>query len=115
MSAFLCSDLHIATVAKHVGDYFQCDIQDLANILKRINIRSVNYRYSANARITKCSIKQIRENCNNADIKVLIDCLNYQSCEDGKSAEFKMASTLLDLWIIENPARNAIASIQWDI
>ena len=46
MSAFICSDRHIATIAVRYADLTEnIEPQDIADRLKAINIASVNYRY----------------------------------------------------------------------
>lgn len=89
MSAFVCSDKHILTVAAiiaHVvGDKTVDDIFEIARELRRENIRSVNYRYSERSRFPKnwdCSITSLNiSNLSNVDRAALVDCLDYQSSE----------------------------------
>lgn len=102
MSAFLCSDNHIRSIATVVGSYFEIDITQLADKLKAINIHSVNYRYDENSRKAKCKGLHNTE-LTFDDIAKLIDSFNYQSCEDN-TIDFKAYSTMLELWITENKA-----------
>ena len=113
MSAFLCSDLHIATIAANVAVYFRRTIQEFSDDLKRINIQSVNFRYGENTRITKCSTKRIRENCSIADVHRLIECWDYQSCE-GNSVEYQAFAALFNKWASVNNS-DAEPTIQWAI
>ena len=93
MSAFICSDLHIQTIAvyaERMGDHLKA--QAIADILKKENIKSVNYRYNEKTRFTKT--KFTTDNlvyCNSADVFQLVSCLMYQSCEhpeyDGSPAQ----------------------------
>ena len=100
MSAFICSDNHIRTVAHHVASYFEIDEDQLANKLKAINIDSVNYRYGDKTKRTKCK-GSVQSGLNNDDIGLLIDSLNYQSCEDN-TIEYKAYSLMLDQWKTDN-------------
>ena len=83
MSAFICSDLHIQTIATYaesMGDHLTA--QPIADILKKENIKSVNHRYNEKTRFTKT--KFTTDNlvyCNSADVFQLVNCLMYQSCE----------------------------------
>ena len=84
MSAFICTDKHIATIAKALFiDPKQA--QDAANYFKRENIRSVNYRYGGRekTRVTKCNMTHADDlgKYTGNDIAKLLDCLDYQSCE----------------------------------
>jgi hypothetical protein len=98
MSAFVCSDYHIATIAQYAGILKQWEfvsIQALANRLKAINIQSVNYRYKENSRITKCKIDKYRPINSMVDIIQLIRCWDYQACEDRSNPEFIVYSEWL--------------------
>lgn len=86
MSAFICSDRHIATIALAYGELTNMDtpaIQGLADLLKRENVRSVNYRYKERSRIKPCDLSQGAKpgEYNSRDLLTLVSCLNYQSCE----------------------------------
>lgn len=84
MSAYICSDKHIATIVKAVFAHPRHQ-QTVANALKRENIRSVNYRYKERTRVTKCNLDEALQDEVNTytghDILKLLDCLDYQSCE----------------------------------
>jgi hypothetical protein len=99
MSAFICSDRHIRTVAYHVASYFQIDENQLADKLKSINIDSVNYRYADKTKRTKCK-GSVQSGLTNDDIGMLIDSLNYQSCENN-TIEYKAYSLMLEQWKME--------------
>jgi len=97
MSAFICSDLHLSTIAiyiHHLND--NIGIQELADKLKSINIDSVNYRYNEKTRKTKCKIIEDNKEYTQSDIVRLIACWNYQSCEKGDSLEYAIMSAFLD-------------------
>ena len=82
MSAFICTDRHIATIAKALfADKRQA--QAAANHFKRENIRSVNYRYKEKTRATKCDMTQAADldTYTGHDIAAMLNCLDYQSCE----------------------------------
>jgi len=97
MSAFICSDKHIATVADHVftdGD----DAQRFADKLKRENIRSVNHRYSERTRFVPVDMtRSAKDEYTPTDVCWLLACLDYQSCEhpDYDSTLITLAQDLL--------------------
>lgn len=98
MSAFILSDLHFSIIAYYVADNNQNIIpQELADKLKSINIKSVNYRYKENTRITKCKlIKDYKDyNYNKYDIIKLIQCWSYQACENGLSLDYNLMDAFL--------------------
>jgi hypothetical protein len=83
MSAFICGDKHIASLASWYGAEKGLPselVQMIANELKKINIKSVNYRYNDKVRFSKCSLKKaillLPE-----EALVMAHCLDYQSCE----------------------------------
>lgn len=83
MSAFICSDTHIQTIAKNYANLFECDnlVIDIANELKKENIKSVNFRYDESNKC--CRIKNIDDvkNVSYIELFKLVQCLDYQSCE----------------------------------
>lgn len=86
MSAFLCSDKHIATLAiayGHLKGFDQVAIQGFADALKAENIRSVNYRYKERNRIKPCDLTKGEPigTFNARDLWTLVGCWEYQSCE----------------------------------
>ena len=101
MSAFICSDAHIATIAVRYGELIGAsseDVQDIANQLAAINVASVNYRYNEDTTIEACSLEDVRSDLSFADLVALCNCLDYQSCElpdysnsllDAITAQFK--------------------------
>lgn len=100
MSAFLCSDAHISTIAHHIGTRLELKletIQALANKLKRINTESVNYRYNENSRINKCKfgLPENHAEFTAHDILKIIDCFQYQSCELHNSSEWQIINSAL--------------------
>lgn len=102
MSAFVCSDKHIATIAYNVGnfcDMSQNEIQVLANKLKAINIDSVNYRYNEKTKKNKCKLNDYITLLNRHDIAALIQCWIYQSCEDACNIDFHAYKALLENYI----------------
>jgi len=83
MSAFICSDQHISSLATWYGSTKKlpvCLIQLIANDLKSTNIDSVNYRYNEKTRKTKCSFKNVLIIDTETAVG-LANCLDYQSCE----------------------------------
>lgn len=84
MSAYLCSDRHIATIAvAYVALLPDQDPQAIANQLKAINIESVNYRYAHHEPEPNesCCLDEIAPNLTPPDLVALCNCLDYQSCE----------------------------------
>lgn len=87
MSAYICSDRHIASIALWAAMESAGKLKDLsgmaqeiADALKRENIKSVNYRYREKTRFKKCDILKA-DVLPPEDIVALCDCLDYQSCE----------------------------------
>lgn len=83
MSAYICSDKHIATIAVTYGNLTGMpkeEVQQLADQLKRWNIRSVNYRYNERTRMAPCGLVDVAK-LGLTDMVALCDCLEYQSCE----------------------------------
>ena len=101
MSAFICSDEHIATIAVRYGELIGAsteDVQDIANQLAAINVASVNYRYDEDTKIEPCSLDEVCPDLSFADLIAMCSCLDYQSCElpeysnpllDAITAQFK--------------------------
>jgi hypothetical protein len=98
MSSFILSDKHFSIISIYLAHInHNIDIQELANKLKSINIKSVNHRYKENTRITKCKIiNDYHEyRYNKYDIIKLIQCWGYQSCENGLSLDYNMMDAFL--------------------
>lgn len=69
---------------------------ELANKLKRVNIESVNFRYSDNQRVNKCKvISRIHEH-SDAYVIRLIKCWSYQSCEKQENLEYIILLSFLN-------------------
>lgn len=85
MSAFVCSDRHIATIAQWYGDRFrlgESERQEIADLLKKENVRSVNYRYRERQRAGRCDLTQAAPDTQKPEIvAALCNSLRYQSCE----------------------------------
>lgn len=89
MSAYVCTDKHIATIARgfvrvtmpaaSAEEQFAM-AQNVANLLLAANIRSVNYRYDEDTEITPCDLSEAEERPL-ADLLALLTCWDYQSCE----------------------------------
>lgn len=87
MSAYICSDRHIASIAmwaamESAGKLkdWRDMAQEIADALKRENIKSVNHRYSERTRFKKCDLSTA-DVLPPEDVVALCDCLDYQSCE----------------------------------
>lgn len=115
MSAFVCSDYHIATMAQFI--YYntpidtKLDVQQLANKLKAININSVNYRYNEKTRKSKCNIKKTKVITAN-DFAALFSCWAYQSCE-GQLIDYVVMVGFLKPYA--EKGNSELSSIQWAI
>ena len=84
MSAFICSDRHIATIATRYAAILPgLDVQKIADELKAINIASVNWRYPNHPPepIAPCSLDNVADGLSFPDLFALCECLDYQSCE----------------------------------
>lgn len=100
MSAYICSDKHIATIACNYVQLFEQteSAQEIADALLACNIASVNYRYGEDTEITPCSLAEADFDRSFEDLAALCTCLDYQSCElpgyqhpllDAITAQFK--------------------------
>ena len=88
MSAFICSDKHFAAIAYYcTAMHESVDPQTLADQLKRVNIQSVNYRYGEKTRATRCKLSAT-PGLSHADIVRLVQCWDYQSCENGHALDY---------------------------
>ena len=117
MSAFICSDLHIATIAKNIGMFFEYTdemTQGLANRLKAINVASVNFRYAEKTKKTRCNVKVWREDLNLNDVAKLIDCWHYQSCENPEDVDFLIMTGFL-YWFINQSCADGSKSMIWSV
>jgi hypothetical protein len=91
MSAFILSDLHFSVIAKYVNKVTNIDTQIIADKLKSINIESVNHRYNEKTRKTKCKIQQYNDfKYSTYDTIRLIECWQYQSCENTDNLDYRM-------------------------
>jgi hypothetical protein len=99
MSAFICSDKHIATIAQYFFALDPAGAQSFADSLKRENIFSVNYRYKENEPITPVRMSEADPlgAYSAHDIAGLVACLDYQSCEhpEYKGALLAMAAQIV--------------------
>ena len=98
MSAFICSDRHIATIAiaftRLIGGD---DAQALADELLAENIRSVNHRYRESTPVEPCDLSDHEADTRTPpELIALCECLGYQSCEHPQW-ESSNAKQLLDL------------------
>lgn len=83
MSAFICSDRHIATVATNYAQLIGQpeEAQTVADKLLADNIVSVNYRYKEDTPVEPCSLEEVEPDASFEDLVALCVCLDYQSCE----------------------------------
>lgn len=116
MSAFICTDRHIATIATAYAALVpSINAQALADELKAINIESVNYRYAHHGNpepVTPCDLGDAVPDLTPPDLVALCNCLDYQSCErpdyDGTQLENIRARLAQDV-------RHGIKSPVWSI
>lgn len=103
MSAFILSDLHTFTIAAYaankmatISHYIDPHklAQDLADRLKRANIKSVNYRYSEKTPARKCKAFTNTET-DPAKVYRLFQCWNYQTCEDSNALDYLALAALM--------------------
>ena len=113
MSAFICSDVHFATIAAAVFPQDPEYAQDFANKLKSINIDSFNTRYRETTRKTKCKLSGGML-LNSADVAGLIKCWIYQSSENPANIDFVVYAGFLKKWVKDNGAENS-RSDYWSI
>lgn len=99
MSAFICSDRHIATIVVAYGRLTGDDSnnQAFANTLLLENIRSVNHRYQDSTEPWVCDLSDHEASSRTpSELIALCECLDYQSCEH-PDWESSNAKQLLDL------------------
>ncbi len=104
MSAFICSDRHIFTIAAYAAfnmasksayiNPYQL-AQDLANRLKRANVHSVNHRYSEKTPARKCKVYTTHRDFTPSEVYGLFRCWNYQSCEDSNALDYLALAALI--------------------
>jgi hypothetical protein len=87
MSAYIMSDFELYSIAATIYPDDNILSHALANKLKSINIRSVNYRYNDKTRVTKCKADNPAILPNDV-FKQYIDCWEYQSCENQLDIDF---------------------------
>lgn len=96
MSAFILTDKHFSAIANYCSAMHEgINPQAMADRLKRVNIESVNYRYSEKNRITRCKLQTV-PGLTPYDIARLFACWNYQSCENGASIDFILLNCFID-------------------
>jgi hypothetical protein len=116
MSAFICTDKHFSVIAYYVGNITDIDPQVIADKLKSINIDSVNYRYKEKTRKTKCKLMHTGDNYSVFDIIRLIECWQYQSCENQYSLDYWMMCQWLISLFTDNQVELASSqSDKWSI
>lgn len=113
MSAFLCTDYHIATMAKYIASlHGSIDAQLLANKLKKINIDSVSYRYNEKSRAVRCKMDNIMEIGAN-DFAVLFSCWDYQACENPANIDYQIMRGFLAFYA--DKGNRTFSNISWSI
>ena len=90
MSAFIVSNTHaMAVAASYVHNVelnnrrqpTQPEVVDVAKIIMKANIASVNYRYNEKTRMTTFNKTPFDLSLSDTQILKLIDCIDYQSGE----------------------------------
>ncbi len=109
MSAFIVSQEHVLTIAKAYNKFIVqsnssftiepelSELVEIAKILYKENVKSVNYRYNTRSRLPNLE-NHTPIQVNNTELIKLIQCLDYQSCEHKdytKSKAKKMIDELL--------------------
>ena len=101
MSAFLCSDRHLATIAYNIALEAGRDLaftQDLANRLKAINTRTVAARCGKKPIVRKCVTAGNMEVMGKHDTTALIVCWKYQS-DNPACLEYLMMAAYLEAFV----------------
>mgnify|MGYP000175534333 CR=1 FL=1 len=113
MSAFIVSDLHTFTIASFAaGRIDQRGIdrdqlaQNIANSLKRVNIESVNHRYSEKTPRTKCKPQAVTIT-DPAKVYRLARCWIYQASENAQNVDFHALNALIDAAFTQDEKRNS--------
>jgi hypothetical protein len=122
MSAFICSNTHIMTVAAaYVYNIELCGIQlpddaqvlRVAKILQKENVASVNHRY---AREDKPSNLKGTPYLYHRHVQILawLNCLSYQSSEHSRwrKSEAKRMLTALEVCLLRKMIDPRLASVQ---
>ena len=78
MSAWIATDKHIASVV--CAAIAEARQQEVADLIKKANIRSVNHRYDEDTEITPCDLNEA-EALRPSEVVKLAHSLDYQSCE----------------------------------
>lgn len=115
MSAFICSDRHIATIAtRYAALHPDQDAQEIADRLKAINIVSVNWRYPNHPPepVGRCSLDDAAPDLAFHDLVALCECLDYQSCEPKDYANPLLDAILDDF---KGRLRHGIKSAMWSL
>jgi hypothetical protein len=112
MSAHVCSDTQFATLVATVATMKYSPVkpgeeQAVASLLKRENIRSVNYRYNQHDRIAPCDMsKATLGGWTLTGLINLARCIDYQSCERPdyeKSRAHHMLIRIIAFLLLEMP------------
>ena len=121
MSAFIVSDLHTFTIAEFIAQRLPERginrdqlAQNIANKLKRVNIESVNHRYSTKTPRTKCKANTAGIT-DPATVYRLCRCWVYQASEDQHSADFHALSALLEAAFTQDEKRQSDNVEIWTI
>jgi len=121
MSAFIISDLHTFTIAEFIAqrlDQRGLDrdqlAQNIANSLKRVNIESVNHRYSEKTPRTKCKANTAGITAP-AAVYRLARCWIYQACENQHSADFHALTALIESSFTQDEKRQSDNVDIWTI
>ena len=78
MSAYICSDRHIATIATYYVSLLGAgDAQEIADALLACNIASVNYYYDQATPIKPCCLDAVAPELSFPDLVALCECLDY--------------------------------------
>ena len=108
MSAFIVSNTHAMAVAASyvhnvaLGNHRQpthAEVVEVAKIIMKANIVSVNHRYNQKTRMTTFNGTSYNPSLSDTQILKLIDCIDYQSCDVSSWRKSKAKSILDQLTI----------------
>ncbi len=130
MSAYICSDAQFAVLVSRVAMMPYSPIKPgeevaAANLLKRENIRSVNYRYNKRNRITRVEFNEDDPALRDLSFSLrglikLAQCIEHQSCERPdyeRSRANHLLSRIIAFLLLELPeVKSGLASCEvWSI
>ena len=89
MSAYVCDEKHWSSLCNHIdqnmndycyGALYEKTPEQIINILKMENVKSVNYRYNENTPFVPFDKGIVPTQLTTADFISALGCVHYQSC-----------------------------------